>query len=218
MTLRIAISVEGPTEYEFCREVMRPYLENFAVWIEPKIVVTKRNLAAPNATGGAVSIDRVVAEVTPLLHSFDYVTTLYDYYGFKDREPGETVDQLCQRISSKLGNPRHLIPYVQQYEFEALLFSAPDRVGHYMKCRPLAAAMAKAIAACGSAEQVNDSPATAPSKRLEQAFSEHVGKRYDKKFYGPLLLMEIGLPEIRSACPRFDGWIGRLEQLASNVH
>jgi len=111
VTVRLAISVEGPTEYEFCREVLRSHLAAFDVHIEPKIVVTKRNLVGPNATGGSVSIDRFRNEVRRLLPSFDYVTTLYDFYGFKGRRPGETPDALCMRMSESLENPPRLIPY-----------------------------------------------------------------------------------------------------------
>ena len=35
-------------------------------------------------------------------------------------------------------------------------------------------------------------------KRIEKFFDTHLGQRYDKKFYGPLLLLEIGLPAIRT--------------------
>lgn len=217
MTVRLAISVEGPTEYEFCRHLIRPHLQAYDVWAEPKIVMTKRNIAGPNAKGGAVTLDRVVAEVMPLLHSFDYVTTLYDYYGFRGRMPDESADALCQRMAARLAHPRHFIPYVQVHEFEALLFSSPETVGGFLDCPSVTKVMIEALAACGNAEQVNDSPATAPSKRMEKAFADHCGQRYDKKFHGPLLLMEMGLPVIRAACPRFNGWLTRLEQLGGDT-
>ena len=76
MTVRLALSVEGHTEKEFCREILRPHLLGFDVLVEPKIVVTKRNLRGANATGGALSVDRFRNEVRRLLPSFDYVTTL----------------------------------------------------------------------------------------------------------------------------------------------
>ncbi len=213
--MRLAISVEGQTEYEFCREVLRGHLSAFDVYIEPKIVVTKRNLSGPNATGGEIGIDRFRNEVRRLLPSFDYVTTLYDFYGFKNRLPGETPDALCLRMSASLEQARHLIPYVQVYEFEALLFSAPQILGTYLASRSFGEAIAAAVQACGGAEDVNDDPQTAPSKRLESLFREHLRQRYDKVFHGPLLAMEIGLPAIRAACPRFDAWLAQLEKLKS---
>ena len=101
-----------------------------------------------------------------------------------------------------------------EYEFEALLFSAPPVLARYLANKPLGAAMATTVVACGGAEQVNDGPQTAPSKRLNNLFYEHLNQRYDKTFHGPLLAMEISLPAIRTACPRFHAWLSQLEQLA----
>jgi len=213
MTVRLAISVEGQTEYEFCREVLRPHLAAVDVYIEPNIVVTKRNLSGPNTTGGAISIDRFHNEVRRLLPSFDYVTTLYDFYGFKGRLPDETPETLCLRMSDVLERPRHLIPYVQVHEFEALLFSAPPVLAGYLGSQPFGQAEAAAVSACGGAEQVNDLPQSTPSKRLVSFFREHLNQRYDKPFHGPLLAMEIGLPAIRTACPRFETWLTQQERL-----
>jgi hypothetical protein len=215
VSVRLAISVEGQTEYEFCREVLTGHLAAFEVHIEPKIVVTKRNLSGPNATGGSIGIDRFRNEVRRLLPSFDYVTTLYDFYGFKNRLPAETPDALCSRMSESLEQPRRLIPYVQVYEFEALLFSAPLVLGAYLDSLSFGEAIAAAVEACGGAEEVNDDPQTAPSKRLESLFRHHLGRRYDKVFHGPLLATEIGLPALRAACPRFDTWLTQLENLKS---
>jgi hypothetical protein len=213
VTLRLAISVEGATESELCRDVLRPHLAAFDIHIEPKIVVTKRNLAGPNATGGAVGLDRFRNEVRRLLPCFDYVTTLYDFYGFRGRAQGETPEALCRRMSESLDQPRHLIPYVQVHEFEALLFAAPPALAAYLGSQALGEAVAAAVSACGGAEQVNDNPRTAPSKRLAALFRDYLGERYDKPFHGPLLAMEIGLPAIRAACPRFDAWLTQLERL-----
>lgn len=211
--VRLAISVEGSTEYEFCREVLRPHLQALGIYAEAKIVMTKRNISGPNSKGGAVSLERFASEVKPLLNNFDYVTTLYDFYGFRDRLPGETVESLCRRMAGYLGDPRNLIPYVQQYEFETLLLASPEIIGRYLECSSLERELLEAVQHCSGAEDVNDHPETAPSKRIEQAFRRCLGRRYDKKFHGPLLIMEIGLPTIRLACPRFNGWLTCLESL-----
>lgn len=213
MTVRLAISVEGLTEHEFCKELIRPHLEVYGVVAETKIIVTKRNIAGPDAKGGSVSVERVIAEVKPLLHTFDHVTTFYDYYGFKGRQPGESPEALCHRLADGLKNPSNFWPYLQVHEFEALLFASPEAVANYLAQPPMAKPMAEAVASCGSAEQINDRPEMTPSKRMKSLFAKHVGQSYDKKFHGPLLLMEIGLPAIRLACPRFDRWLTQLEQL-----
>lgn len=213
MTVRLAISVEGHTEFEFCREVLRPHLRAFEVSLEPKIVVTRRNISGSNTKRGSVSLDRFKREVRPLLYSFDHVTTLYDFYGFRDRVEKESPDALCARLAATLENPRHFTPYLQVHEFEALLFAAPTVIAHFLGCPVIGEALHQAVMLCGGPEAVNDDPATTPSKRIQAAFHEHLAQRYDKTFHGPLLAMEIGLSAIRAACPRFDAWLTRLERL-----
>lgn len=83
----------------------------------------------------------------------------------------------------------------------------------------LAALVADAVSRAGGPERVNDSPRTAPSKRLEQWIERHapVHMRYSdrtKVRHGAGLAVRLGLPAIRKACPRFDAWLSRLEGLA----
>jgi hypothetical protein len=74
---------------------------------------------------GNISIDRVSGKLNRLIHNFDFVTTLYDFYGFKRLSDNETKKTLEDKIKNgiKQGQQRKIIPYVQMYEFEALLFS-----------------------------------------------------------------------------------------------
>jgi hypothetical protein len=214
VTVRLAISVEGHTEFEFCREVLKSHLLAFGVYLEPKIVVTQRNITGPNIKGGSISLDRFKREVRPLLYSFDHVTTLYDFHGFRDRVEGESPDALCARLAAVLEHPRHFTPYLQVYEFEALLFSAPNVIARFLGCPVIGEVLHQAVKVCGGPERVNDDPATTPAKRIQAAFRQHLAQRYDKTFHGPLLAMDIGLPAIRVACPRFAAWLTRLEHLA----
>ncbi|WP_081436174.1 DUF4276 family protein [Magnetococcus marinus] len=68
--------------------------------------------------------------------------------------------------------------------------------------------MAKICGAFASPEHINDSPATAPSKRIQT-----ICKSYDKVVHGTLIALDIGLESIRQHCPLFDAWIKRLEGL-----
>ena len=215
MSQRLAISVEGQSEYEFCREVLQPHLHNYNVYAEAKIVLTKRNISGPNEKGGSISIDRITNEIRPLLYSFDYVTTLYDFYGFKGKKAGETADNICEKISDTFENSPKLIPYLQVYEFDTLLFSSPDKVGRLFNSTQITARLSEIVNSCGGVENINDNPITAPSKRLGIIFKEELNERYHKTFHGPLSLLEIGLPSIREACPRFNGWLSRLEALSN---
>jgi hypothetical protein len=57
-------------------------------------------------------------------------------------------------------------------------------------------------------EIINDGPNTAPSKRLHRCF-----ENYQKSVDGLLAMDADVLPDLRFACPRFGGWIARLEAL-----
>ena len=57
-------------------------------------------------------------------------------------------------------------------------------------------------------EEIDDGPATAPSKRLTSLLP-----RYDKRADGPLVAETIGIARIRAECPRFDGWLKKIESL-----
>ena len=59
-------------------------------------------------------------------------------------------------------------------------------------------------------EEIDDSPETAPSKRVERLV-----RGYEKPLLGTLAALEIGLVAIRRECPHFGSWLDRLEQLPS---
>lgn len=196
--IRLGFSVEGPTERAFISRVLGPHLARFNVD------------AHATSLGGNVSLDRIRDELPPLLGSFDHVSTLYDFYGFKKRG-ARNVDELLAAISD-LVHPeqrRHLTPYVQMYEFEALLFAVPETVVHVLDggARELAG-LRSVLATCGPPEAVNDSPQTSPSHRLASLFPH-----FDKPLHGRHILEAAGLAAIRAECPRFDAWVASLEML-----
>ncbi len=211
--LRLAISVEGQTENEFVRNVITPHLWEFGIDVRPKIVVTKRRADDTNLVGGSVSVARVAREVRPLLHSFDQVTSLYDFYGFRERLPFETVDALEHRLAAVVGNAR-FIPYVQRYEFESLLFGGNGLLPPGIESVAASTGIRQTVSDVGDPELINDAPDTAPSRRLSRLFVQHFRLNYDKTRFGPQWAAHIGLPALRANCSRFGGWITRLERLA----
>ena len=123
--IRLAISVEGRTEEEFVNKVLVPHLRGSGV--EPIPILLGR--ARGSSGGGNVSVERLVPEMALLFSSFDAVTSLVDFYGFH-RKGDKTVDELkedlTRQIRQALGHrwdPEKVIPYLQQHEFEGLLFS-----------------------------------------------------------------------------------------------
>ncbi|MDO9140421.1 MAG: DUF4276 family protein [Methylobacter sp.] len=198
--VRLGISVEGTTEERFIKAVLVPYLAQKGIYVTPVSI------------NGNVSVDRVKHELENLAYSFDYVSTFYDFYGFKRKVEGETKTTLESKIkeSVKEGLRENLIPYIQMYEFEGLLFSSPETIAAVLQDESLNAWATDILVAFNhNPEKVNDSPETAPSKRLEKSTN------YRKTTHGPNIAKQIGLAKMRDMCSGFDGWLTKLEGLVS---
>ena len=182
---RLAIIVEGDTEYEFVYNLLQAHLPR----IDIKVI---------NLRGGRISVNSIQNPAKKLVHNHDYVTTLVDYYRFADNTRREkTVDDLEKEMMQAVPQ-ENFIPYIQKYEFEALIFSditiAEKRYESSFSEK------------FTEPEDINhDQP---PSKRLEAQFPD-----YSKVLGGVNILEKIGLNKIRSECPRFSSWLGRLENL-----
>ncbi len=209
---RIAVLCEGQTEREFLSKELAPIFVTQNLEVKPIILVTKRKAEGGAFAGGGVSLDRICAQLPALLGSFDRVTTFFDLYGFKDRKTGESCAQLEQRIVLRMGDPGRFKPYIQQYEFEALVFAVPQ-AGRLFGCDALSTKISAVLSGRnGNAELINDSARTTPSARLKELFAELKLGRYDKVAFGTLLLKG-NLTAVRQACPRFDDWVTWLESL-----
>lgn len=197
--VRIGISVEGPTEERFIKIVLAPYLLSKGIYI------------TPISMDGNVSIDRIKDELKKIANNFDYVTTFYDFYGFKSKTDHEDKGSLEKRIMDAVhgGVKPKLVPYIQMYEFEGLLFSCPEAMesglnepGTKEWCQEVLDEFSR------NPEVINNSFETAPSKRLET----HTG--YRKTTHGPNIAKETGIEKIREMCTGFDTWLSNLEALA----
>ncbi len=201
--MRLAIVAEGRTEEEFLKSMIRDQFRDIGIEVQPILL------------NGNVRSGRVASEMSRLFWSFDAVTSFVDYYGFKEK--GDASPEALQAaidLKSKAEIRRKydetkVFSYVQQYEFEGLLFSEPEALDRlYGHDRQYGRTLARIKSQCRGPEDINDDPGTAPSKRLAQ-----VMPRYSKVVDGPLIALEVGLDTIRSECPRFNAWISRLELL-----
>jgi hypothetical protein len=221
VTIRLGISVEGQTEERFVKDLLAPHLEARGVYAIPIIVTTSRSAGGKKRKGGGINLDRIAGELQRLLGGFrdGFVTSLYDFYGFEDKRPDETVEALEIKIADRLGKPPNFIPYVQLHEYEALLLSDAAILAAYFQAPALEREVRKVVTKAGNPEMVNDSPLTAPSKRLDGWTGTHApSMRYSKDTktrHGPRLAARLTLPVIRAACPRFASWIDRLETLGA---
>lgn len=221
---RVNIVVEGQTEETFVNEVLAPALGYRGVYLTPRL------LGAPGKQGGKVNYARVRMDVSAFLKQDKqaYCTTLIDLYGLGSGFPGnETIpcrpetgraSQIEQAVKndiiSTLGDnwraDIRFIPYIQQYEFEGLLFSDPVALAQGISQPQLAKQFRDIREEFNTPEDINDSPHTAPSKRILQ-----IHQPYQKLLHGVLAAKAMGLKTIRHECPRFNAWVSRLEALGT---
>ncbi len=200
--VRLAISVEGLTEERFIRMVMGPYLQERDIYTTPVLL---------GGNGGHVTFPRIKKDLNNLANSFDKVSTLYDYYGFRGKEENESKATLENKILDCVATPlqARIIPYVQMYEFEGILFSSPEAIENNINQLGLAEWAKTVLQQFGdNPEKINDSKLTAPSKRLLNQAS------YIKTVHGPDIGKEIGIDMLRERCTGFDSWISGLEGLS----
>jgi hypothetical protein len=100
------------------------------------------------------------------------------------------------------------------HEFEALVLVDVNKIPEVFPDGEADRAVSILKQSIGNAEPelIDDGPDTAPSKRIINAFAPHV---YVKASAGPDIVGKIGLHRVRSACPNFNKWITKLENLGS---
>ncbi len=94
------------------------------------------------------------------------------------------------------------------HEFEAMMFVSPESIAAAFSNTALKDKLMAIKAEFDSPEEINDNPQTAPSRRLRTLFPG-----YQKPLHGPLVVLEIGLDQIRNECPHFNEWLRKLESL-----
>jgi hypothetical protein len=217
----IVAIVEGPTEQIFIRDIVTPHLAARNIFLTPII------LSKPGQKGGDVKFARAKNDIERHLKQRPdtYLTLFVDYYGIKKGWPGRdlsddernalstaqkanrvndaTLQEVCRLFNDYRPDSR-FIPFIAMYEFEALLFSDPQILADKLQVRK--DAIDGILRECREPENINDSPTSAPSKRLEG-----LSDRFKKTTTGITIAKEIGLLRIRDKCPIFNEWLTKLE-------
>lgn len=214
---RLIVICEGPTEKEFCRDVLAPHFQKMDILIMAPTI--------KHSGGGIVPWRVLKGQVEKHLHERDaVVTTFIDYYGIKDEHgfPGWDIASKAKHNIDKVlfleqamledlpdGCRHRFIPYLQLHEFESLLFSDVNVFAQNFEANEMDLVKLESIVAeFPNPEDINNSPKTAPSKRIESAV-----EGYRKVLYGNCLAMDIGLDKMRQRCPHFNEWISNLEKI-----
>ena len=214
---RVYVVVEGQTEEAFVRELLVPHYARLDKYLIPIIVST-----SPGHKGGVVSYAKVRPQIVRLCRqdAGAWVTTLFDLYALPADFPGKAApaypahasgsakaQYLEAQLRQDIAEPNFL-PNLLVHEYEALLFTQPAQFEQWTSNETVPVTLAQAVAQAGSPEDVNDSPHTAPSKRILAVMPE-----YQKTFHGPLIACDIGLDALRQACPHFHAWLLAVEAL-----
>ena len=225
---RLIVHVEGPTEEMFVNEILAPHLYSSGFYhVRPVF------LGNPRQRGGVPSWPSARRDIVRHLQQDATVisTTMVDFYGMPrdgDRAwPGRAeaatlpttaaksnhvVSSMLIDLADTMGGapyPQRFFPFVAMHEFEALLFSNCAALATVLLHPGLRQSLQEIRDAFLTPEDIDDSPITAPSKRLTALMPA-----YQKPLYGNLAALEIGLAAIRECCPLFNAWITQLESLA----
>lgn len=210
----IYIYCEGPTEESFINEILAPYLASVMIFATPIVCTTKRT-AAVKYRGGVSNYNKVKNELQIICkqHKNEIVTTMFDYYAMPSNTPGigctevdiyNRMNIIEDAINRDIGQSNCFFNFML-HEFEGLLFSSPasfseitddDTVAKIQRMR------SEAI----SPEHINNSPETAPSKRLESLIPN-----YAKVKNGTLLSRSMGIGKILKECTHFANWIEKIK-------
>lgn len=211
---RLIIVCEGPTENEFCLNVLAPALLKSEIYVDAPLV--------KKSNGGIVPWPNIKRQIETHLHEGNaYVSMLVDYYGIKDSYnfPGwaesKSISSLSERckflcdsmkvdIAPELAS--RFIPYMQIHEFESLLFSdiAVFKDNFTQKEMDFSI-LEDAVREFSNPEEINSRPTLAPSKRLISAIPS-----YEKVLFGNYIASETGLTRIMERCPLFNQWVTTL--------
>lgn len=219
----IAVICEGKTEAGFVRDVLGSYFSLRDISVTPMHINT-----SPEHSGGSLSGQRVVRSTRTIANRRPraYITTLFDLYGLPSDFPGvkdsgmradpldraQFIEQCLKDavITDSWEYPQRLIPYIQPYEFEALLFSNVAMFKeHASSWSKSVDQLAKIRDSVKSPEYIDGGHNSHPSARLQRLLVP----KYRKARHGPPLAARIGIDCIRTQCQHFNEWLSKLEEL-----
>lgn len=226
--------MEGSTEERFVNAVLKPHFAALHIYVYARRIQTGwsgTNRSQP-AKGGLLKYGKFKSDLLNWVHSDRgrqgvYYSSFIDLYAFpkgsdspytpniqKISDPYQKIKQLEEAIFRNILIP-NFIPYVQLHEFEAFLLVNPAQLKLYYPDQEMAInRLVKEIQGL-EPERINESPQSAPSKRIIQYLPAYEGQ---KAQVGPSIAELIGLDTLRQACPHFDEWMKRLEALPLNAN
>jgi hypothetical protein len=207
---RLVFIVEGDTEIILVEKLIAPYLtqQGFSNVMHAQTIVTNRK---QHKKGGVSSYGKYRNEVERTLAQGNVlVTSLIDFFKLPTDFPGYTGDstriaEIEAAVHADFGHDANFIPYIQRHELEGLMFASIDGfelvIDDFRKIDQIQNIMNQ----YPNPEDINNSPQTAPSKRLAQIYN------YDKTADGEMIFEMVGIQPILNKCPRFAEWMEKIK-------
>lgn len=207
---RLVFLVEGDTEVIFINQHVIPYLygKGYRNAMQAQKIVTNRKL---NIKGGNINYEYLKNDINRVLAQGNVlITTFLDFFRLPNSFPGYTTDAIKiesveNGVYEDLGKNECIIPYIQKYEIEALMYCCIDGFEIVVDDNKVLEKIQEIISKYENPEDINSGAETAASKRLEALYN------YDKVVDGELILEAIGIEKMLEKCPRFSAWIDILE-------
>ena len=226
---RLFVHVEGETEETFVNLVLAPHLYDLGyVEVVARLIGDQRERSHRGGIRPWTETRRGI--VNQLRQDAGlFVTTMIDYYGLPTQGAGawpgraeanrlpflqraaHVENAIRSDVATEMGdsfNPGRFVPYVMMHEFEAMLFSDCERFAEAIGRPELAVSFQAIRDGFDTPEEINDSPVTAPSRRIE-----NLAPDYQKPVDGTAAVSAIGLATIGQECPHFGQWLERLKSL-----
>jgi hypothetical protein len=231
----IVVICEGKTEVQFVKAALCSYTKFSSRFIFHYVTLpTGEQKGGGSSKGGWRSSNGyayALNEIKKVLINFNddcVVTTLFDLYGFPSDIPcymeaqlydpiskaSKYEQQMRSDISSIVGFSANFHPYIQPYEFEALMFSNPEITARMIASTEQDAVQMRVkmeviMESFPSPEHINGK--YAPSKRLEEIIPNFKKNKAGRAGYSWMAAKEIGIPELRQKCSNFNEWIEMME-------
>ena len=208
----IYIYCEGQTEESFVNDVLYPYFSRMDIYVTPIIHKTKRT-PTKAFKGGVNRYAPIKDELIKLCQDSNcIVTTMFDYYAMPDDTPSidhqdidiyKRIDFIENAVNEDIGC-KNLLFNLVLHEFEALLFSEPQAF-EYIANDKVVRQLQAIRNSVDTPEHINNSAATAPSKRIQ-----NVVNGYSKVRQGIIVAKYIGIDKMMSECKHFSAWIDKI--------
>lgn len=221
------ILCEGQTEERFVKEVLSPHLQEFNIYTKPILLITSKK---KNARGGMLSYEQAKRDLTILQKQYHdnnsehhIFTTMFDYYAlpndFPDFDKSLSIKNVRDRITfleNKFSEDlkcKNFIPYIQIHEFEALLFVDISKLkAEYPRSCESIQRLKEETDIYKDPEMINNSPETAPSKRIIAALAQDY--HYNKVKSGVAVTSAIGMEALLGHCQHFKEWVSKIKSFS----